>query len=72
LLGPCSGGSEILDAHVYSTSFTVPPGFLLAGKTYFAVIASIGASSFDALDAPLLRIGTPIYTAPAVTASFQP
>jgi hypothetical protein len=53
-----------------STSFTVPPGLLKAGKTYAAIITAADAPSHDP-NRPF-RFGLPFYSADAVTNTFTP
>ena len=67
-----SNRNRLLSATVYSqTSFQVPPGIMVAGKTYFAVITARAASG-QTIDTPPLRIGVPSASADCVTASFSP
>jgi len=52
-------------------SFTVPPGVLVSGRTYFAALTARQAAG-DGPDAPALRTGVPFYSADCVTSTFTP
>lgn len=60
----------ILTAHTFEHSFTVPPGYLTAGRSYFAVITVTEAPWLD-LDVGPFLLG-PFRSVEAVTAAFTP
>jgi hypothetical protein len=61
-----------LYATVYSSqSFTIPPGFLATGSTYYATITAQQAP-WDSRDASINRYGYPNSTADCVTNTFAP
>jgi hypothetical protein len=52
-------------------SFRVPPGFLVAGRTYQVTLTAQQAP-WDVIDAPPLRSGVPFYSVDCVTSAFTP
>jgi hypothetical protein len=57
---PSEGDVTSVDAVVYGTSFTVPPGLLIPGRTYFFTFG-VNSAPWDRLDVGRFRTGLPSY-----------
>ena len=68
---PLNGGTTLQATVRSGTSFTVPPGLLVAGQTYVVTLTAQQAP-WDGADAPPLRSGVPSYTADCITSTFTP
>ena len=66
---PLNGGTTLQATVRSGTSFTVPPGLLVAGQTYVVTLTAQQAP-WDGADAPPLRSGVPSYTADCITSTF--
>ena len=68
---PLNGGTTLQATVRSGTSFTVPPGLLVAGQTYVVTLTAQQAP-WDGADAPPFRSGVPSYTADCITSTFTP